>query len=292
MRKSIVPLQLLLCLLGCGSPLAIASQPKSWAPIQFFKGQIDLGGIQWMESQADERGVTAGLHRISALSKNVAFLLGDINVSGGTLRSILLRTGDGGKHWIEVMNPVVGSSLQQVTFVDRGEGWALVMWTVEGPGLVTLYHTTDYGLTWCQWSEIPKWAWYGRPITMQFTDNRHGQIDMVYDMDLPPNNRIAHLTTADGGLTWKETSSFVPGNGSQEAIATAITTSCEGSTSDTSTSTGSDKSQWKTSDGSYETTQITISRRLITENNWTVVSIIPKSLKYSVGHLQISSLPK
>jgi photosystem II stability/assembly factor-like uncharacterized protein len=199
----------------------VTPSPLPRAAVAFLDTPFDPGGVQWMEEQAAEFGLSFGA-AILALDQDTAFLYGGLSVPAGTLRSLLLRTEDGGAHWQEVMEPVRGSSIEMMTFLDQGEGWALVLWVVEGAGPITLYHTTDDGLTWEELGEVPKWQWYGFPTRMTFTDSLHGQIVVIYDAGMPDTNRAAFLTTTDGGLTWEETNSIGQDSADPDAFATAV----------------------------------------------------------------------
>lgn len=271
---------------GCGSQEA-ATTPAPIATVQFFGDQVELGGTQWMESQAIEGGVRLELEGIYALDKDVAFLFGGLGVPAGTIRSVMLRTNDGGKHWAEVMNPVPASVVRQATFVDGGQGWAMVPWTVEGPGPVLVFHSKDYGQTWEKVSSVPKWQWYGYAIRMQFFSGRNGQIDMIYDIGLPSTNRVAFLTTSDGGVTWQETGGIPLGN-SREAMATAEA-SYRSELSDTYKSIGQDGSYWaiEPSRWDWQTRQITVSQQNRAASGWSVVSVIPKDLEYVDGKVAL-----
>ncbi len=269
-------------MVSCGTYTApITPEPIPSTKVQFFADQVDLDGIQWMEHQAIEYGARLELTGCFALNKDVAFLFGGLSVPAGTIRSVVLRTEDSGRNWREVMKPVVGSVVRQIAFGNAGKGWALVMWSVEGPGTVVLYYTTDYGQTWDKLSDVPKWAWYSYPIQMKFSDESNGQIYMVYDVGLPEDNRIAILTTSDGGLTWKETDHLTSGPQNLRDMATAIAPYRQYLYE----SVGRDRSSWKLEPGEWGTAQITISRRLTAENDWSVVSAISKQLKYIGGRI-------
>src|SRR5262249_14126336 len=128
------------------------------------------------------------------------------------LRSFLLRTADGGKTWREVMQPVRGSDLTHVAFTDKLHGWALAMWTVEGPGEILLFGTMDGGQTWRQLSEIERSEGHevpdGWPLTMTCRDASKGEIAIAYDPDESASAEegsfvIETLASSDGGSTWK-----------------------------------------------------------------------------------------
>src|SRR6185436_16101431 len=136
----------------------------------------------------DEYGLTldAGIY---ALSKDIVFLFGSLYNAPGTQQSTILLSDDGGKHWIEVMDPQKGSSVLDFQMLDTGEGWALVMWVVEGPGAPILFHTKDFGKTWMKLSEVPKPEWNAYPANMAFFDSKNGQMVMSVFGGL--NDRLA-----------------------------------------------------------------------------------------------------
>jgi hypothetical protein len=265
-----------------GSPAPTSTATVSFAPVQFLNTETGfLGGL---EEVAATSGVDLGVSGIYALDKATAFLFGSMDVYGNTMFSIVLMTEDGGKHWTEVMPRIAGSSVLFVSFVEGGKGWALAMWTVEGPGAATLYHSTDYGRTWHKLSDVPKWAWYGVPIRMEFYDEKRGQIDIVYDVGLPSTNRIAFLTTSDGGLSWQETGSYSLSAETSEGVATAEAIYQQNHAADPDQSTGRDGSSWKVRAGG-EFPYVTVLRKLTTESDWSAVSLIPRTFKYQDGKI-------
>ncbi|MDQ3006551.1 MAG: hypothetical protein M3R47_14355 [Chloroflexota bacterium] len=167
-------------LIGCDPVIPIASVPTSTMtsviptatvtlipkPVVKFLPPNFLGKV-------DEYGVDLDIG-IYAVNKDMIFLLGEIR----NRQSILLRSTDGGKHWVEAMSPAMGSSVIDFQMLETGEGWSLVMWVVEGPGKLLLFHTTNNGLTWEYLSEIPKPIWFSVPANMVFFDSMNGQMVM------------------------------------------------------------------------------------------------------------------
>jgi hypothetical protein len=140
-------------------------QPKGWT-LKFSKSymmQIIIlivvllcGCTSFTNSTADIQYVERpkaeyqlGPSGIYALNRETVFLFGGVrevsNDWWGPYYSMLLRSDDGGKHWQEVMQPVVGSDLAEMDFLENRNGWALVVWITEGAGPASLYRTTDYG---------------------------------------------------------------------------------------------------------------------------------------------------
>jgi hypothetical protein len=284
---------------GCGvnadSPASTRTPPPTVTPapppvavIQFTATPIDLDGVQWMEGQALEYGLSLAPSGIYALSQDTAFLFGGLRVPAGTIRSFLLRSEDGGQQWQEVMEPERGSEVRFLALVEGGHGWALVQWTVEGAGPISMYGTTDGGRAWQKLSDVPLWQWYGYPVRMAFFDELHGQIDVIYDAGLPPTNRIAYLTTADGGVSWQETSSLPLGSPREDAYSTLVAPYfADSAAAARRESAAQDGSTWRlessqTLPGSF------VTRRLPAEGT-SITHSIPVHFTYSGG---IVSLPE
>jgi hypothetical protein len=186
-----------------------ASEPSA-AAVEFRTDSFDLHDISWMSEQADEDGVDLNVSGLRAIDKDVAFLFGGVGVAAGTIRSFLLRTADGGKSWHEMMSPVLGSELTHVAFSDPQHGWALALWSVEGPGTLLLFGSTDGGKTWRQLTEIQRSQGHavpdGFPLSMTFTSALKGEIELAYEGESTSiddtREEIETLASDDGGVTW------------------------------------------------------------------------------------------
>jgi len=185
--------------------------PDPSAPaIEFLTDSFDLDGIGWMSEQTDEIGVDLDVSGLCAIDKDVAFLFGGLHVPAGTIRSFLLRTADGGRTWHEVMPAVLGSEVTHVAFADDLHGWALALWTVEGPGTMLLSGSMDGGRTWRQLTEIQRSEGHavadGLPLTMTFVDASKGEIAIAYDAESSSVDDdslvVETLVSDDGGLSW------------------------------------------------------------------------------------------
>ena len=186
-----------------------APEPSA-AAIEFLTDSFDLDGIGWMSEQADKNGVDLNVSGLCAIDKDVAFLFGGVGVAAGTTRSFLLRTADGGDSWHEVMSPVLGSEVTHVAFSDHQHGWALALWTVEGPGTMLLFGSTDGGKTWRQLTEIERSQGHavpdGYPLSMTFTSALNGEIELAYELESTSIDdirvEIETLASDYGGVTW------------------------------------------------------------------------------------------
>jgi hypothetical protein len=183
---------------ACKSPVREPSAPA----MEFLTDTFDPDDLAVPIEEAEEYGVDLDVSGLCAIDKNVAFLFGGVGVAPGALRSFMLQTTDGGKTWHEVMSPVAGSEVTNVAFSDHQHGWALVMWTVEGPGSLVLFGSTDEGKTWRQLSEIGRSPGHavpdGYPVSMTFKSAQKGEIELAYDVP----EEIETLASGDGGRTW------------------------------------------------------------------------------------------
>jgi hypothetical protein len=183
---------------ACRAPASEPSAPT----MEFLTDTFDPDDLAVPIEEADEYGVDLNVSGLCAIDKNVAYLFGGVGVAPGALRSFMLQTTDGGKTWHEVMSPVIGSEVTNVAFSDRQHGWALVMWTVEGPGSLVLFGSADEGKTWRQLSEIGRSPGHavpdGYPVSMTFKSAQKGELELSYDVP----EEIETLASGDGGRTW------------------------------------------------------------------------------------------
>lgn len=189
------------------------------------------------------------------------------------------------------MEPLAGNSVINLQMLENGNGWAMLLWTVEGPGEVSLYHTSDYGNTWQFLTEIPKNIWFAYPTLMEFYSDNEGLIHMYDRGDLPQSTRIVFLSTSDGGSTWQETGYFdLSGeSGESEQRFEVYFQEYEGRTFrslrsvDRDVSMTMDGSQWKIEEGEGQVDVIYVLRRLSEDSEWEIVSILPKHYEYREG---------
>ena len=213
------------CLTFCAAALALLTpilaackspDPESSAPtIQFLANSFRPDDIGVPIEDAQEFGVNLGVNGLRAVNKDVAFLFGGVRVPVGTMRSFLLRTGDGGKSWHEWMPPVPGSELIDVAVSDPQHIWVLAQWAVEGPGTPLLFSSKDGGKIWRELTHIgraqgnPATVDYDAPLRMSFTSALKGEIELALANDDESTalddsqQEVETLATDDGGVTWK-----------------------------------------------------------------------------------------
>lgn len=147
-------------------PSSPAITPFPTSAVQLQNITIDLGGASWVEESPAEDGVWLNLMDIYALDQKTAFIYGSL----GALRSLMLKTEDGGHSWFETMTSISGNCILFVSFVGSLEGWAATAWCIETIDQIKLFHTDDGGHTWAEISAVSMEEWIGIPLSMEFFD--------------------------------------------------------------------------------------------------------------------------
>lgn len=142
---------------------------------------------------------------IYALSEDVIFLYGQL-FAGQVGRSVLLRSTNGGQNWLEIMAPTRGSAVHHLTFTADGYGWALVGWTIEGPGPLDLYGTNDNGEHWQHLSFLGNQL---IPFGIMRDSQLDGEIKIAHLTGNPYSDRLAIYSTNQAGREWDETSNVL-----------------------------------------------------------------------------------
>jgi hypothetical protein len=147
--EGILMLPLCLCAL-----LAAAPTP----PLELRAGRVepeDTAGLDVAGLVVPERA-GAGL-----------YLFGRLSTAAYSLRALLLRSTGGGVRWTEVLPEKEHSEVLFLEF-ESCEGRALVGWSTEGPGELTLYASSDCGAVWKPQSTLPKAVWSEWPVAMRY----------------------------------------------------------------------------------------------------------------------------
>jgi hypothetical protein len=271
MRKFIPIFLFFIGWLGCDLDSVPAQQAKmNKPPIRFLTQSLKGSGLEGMDETAEEAGIDLEINGIVALDKNTAFLYGGLRVGAGAIRSVLLRTGNGGRLWSEIMRPKVGNEIWDLAFDPSGFGYALALWTVESPGDLTLFRSHDRGKTWQRVAIIPKKELFEIPLKMCFTDRQNGS---VY-LNAQEAGNIRIVVTRDGGKNWKESGTIA-----EEAFKQKYPEKPK------SESKGYDGSSWKLTTAESDPEQIIIFGRLPSEKNWRPVAVLPHTYGYHKGQI-------
>ena len=140
---------------------------------------ISTGDDGWSWQDPHPQG--DNLEEVTAIDALHAVAVGDWGA--------ILTTPDGGATWTSHDCGFVGAHVNDVSFPDEDNGWAVVWTQVSNDGGISRYviHSADGGATWTVQASLP----YARAVT--FVDARHGWVC--------GNNAV--WSTSDGGLTWK-----------------------------------------------------------------------------------------
>jgi hypothetical protein len=249
-------------------------------PRLYFRRVRDKEALLW-ESQweADKHGIAlhTDAYGIYPLNRDIVFLFGEFRTAAASIRSLLLRSGDGGKTWSEVMSPVYGSAVIELFFHNAHLGWALVAWTTEGTGDLTLYSSNDGGRSWRKISDITKRQFSGWPVSMTFSDGRNGTLKVLYDGSGDPRtDGLITLTTKNGGRSWHEISHL-----SLDEYERRLK---RREASDERMVTGQDGSQWQLVSADEE---VRILRRLHADEKWKLLCVMPSHFGYSKGQVLV-----
>jgi hypothetical protein len=243
------------------------------APQLHFSKIENKEAMEWASThEAEKNGLQlfSNGYKIYPLDKETVFFFGELRTPAVAIRSFLLRSGDGGKTWRDVMSPVYGSEVAEVFFLDSRSGWALTLWTTEGPGEVKLFSSKNGGMTWRNVSEIPKRDHTGQPVAMKFADGKNGEIEMLYE------NEIAVLRTKDGGRTWAESHTI--------SLDSYEKRKQETDPSDQEIVLGKDGSQWRLME---KDERVRVLQRMQANETWKELSAIPMSYGYSKGQVLV-----
>jgi hypothetical protein len=230
--------------------------------------------LEWVAAEKERLSIGFS---ILPIDKDTVFLYGDLRTAAASIGTFILRSEDAGRSWTETMDPVDGSTVSKIVFSGRS-GWALVMWTIEGPGDVSLYRSRDDGKSWKKVSDIPKPHYWGWPDGFTFSDDRNGMVRMFYgDPAGPKIEGLWVLKTADGGRTWHGTRKL---SGAEYEKQRRQSSEAEVLSPDIFSA--QDGSQWKVEEQSE---RIHILRRLPADESWTVICTTPAYFEVSDGKL-------
>ncbi|HEY8185290.1 MAG TPA: hypothetical protein VIF64_04440 [Pyrinomonadaceae bacterium] len=231
-----------------------------------------------LEGVAAEKDLLRIGFEILPIDKDTIFLYGDLRTAAASIGTFILRSDDAGRSWTESMNPVEGSTVDGIVFSGRESGWALVMWTIEGPGDVSLYRSRDSGKSWKKVSDIPKRHHWGWPNGFTFSDDSNGTVEMFYgDAAGPEIEGLWLLKTADGGRTWRGTRKLSGAEYEKQRLK-----SSEAKALSPDIFSAHDGSQWKVEE---EGELIHILRRLPADQSWKVICTTPAYFEVSDGKL-------
>ena len=259
---------------------------------QVILPEFELEGPAWIDQYDVAPGVYLSIQGVCAFDKRTALLYGSLWAMPPDInQSLILRTADGGQTWAEVMDPFPDGAVIMMSVIRSGMGWAMIITGREDIQAIYIYRTEDQGRTWEKVSDnVPRAEWYAFPADMEFTDSLHGRINMWYQDGAPGTDRVAFITTSDGGFTWRETGSYILGlSDLQRNTPTAASASAQATRDasfthkDLDVSIGEDGYIWRIRDETLSSHILFIEQSSPISHTWEIVSQIAYHYKYRIG---------
>jgi photosystem II stability/assembly factor-like uncharacterized protein len=122
--------------------------------------------------------------------------------AAGSGTNRILRTTNGGSHWIDVTPPAAKAGTWITFFLDANNAWlasSLQPGSSSPDFSVTIYRTSDGGRNWQQSGQAG--ADQGWPASLDFVDRTHGWLFMRLG-GAAGSEGVALYETANGGTTW------------------------------------------------------------------------------------------
>lgn len=175
--------------------------------------RFDYETSDW-SGQIKKYGTHTRFAQIYAVSRQTVFLAGDCAVPGGPVRSVLLKTRDGGKTWWEVKHPKSYNYTSEIVFVDDQNGWVMDSEILEGAGPATLFITHNGGRSWQSLGTLP-WQSQGSFMTLglDFTTRFEGSVwteMLTRQKGREGNTDFCRFDTNDGGKSWESSDTCCP----------------------------------------------------------------------------------
>jgi photosystem II stability/assembly factor-like uncharacterized protein len=178
--------------------LMLAALQLAAAPVTFQKA-TSAEALEWARQwQSDP--LTLQPTAIVGIDREKVALIGALQTPAASVRSLLLLSRDGGLTFAETLPPVHGSQVAWAQFFGQ-QALALVLWTTEGPGEMTLFASPDGGNHWKRRGKIPKRNFAGWPEWVAFKDPINGTVKITYPD--PETEPVEYLQTSDGGKSWQ-----------------------------------------------------------------------------------------
>lgn len=126
--------------------------------------------------------------------------------AAGSATDRILRTTDGGSHWVDVTPKAAKAGTWTTFFLDANNAWlasSVQPGSASTDFSVTIYRTVDGGRTWVQAGEVA--ADRGWPASIDFVDATHGWLFMQLGV-AAGSEGVAIFATIDGGTAWTKVS--------------------------------------------------------------------------------------
>lgn len=193
----IVPV-LMFILFGCTQPRSVSRVPADWRERELVDLRDKL--TNW-PCNGDAR-VRLSVASVAQLDAGT-LLVGGSYESIDPIRSVLLRSDDGGRSWRDTCVWLTGSVTSSIFVLDAHHAWAVVHGAVEGwsPPFV-VFRTTDGGRTWQRSRQDLPLGDENANLPLEF-GIRFASPDVGIAWLVGPVGDQYHYLTTDGGMTWR-----------------------------------------------------------------------------------------
>ena len=148
------------------------------------------------------RNLTLSVREVAALDEQTLLVGGSyLRSTGDPVRSVLLRSTDGGKTWQDTDVWLTGFNTWRIFVLDKKHAFAAVNYSIEGNlAPFVIFGTNDGGVTWHRSEQDLPFEHIGIPMGMDFSfaSPEYGQFWIVGSFGVKH-----YYTTTDGGRTWK-----------------------------------------------------------------------------------------
>jgi photosystem II stability/assembly factor-like uncharacterized protein len=230
-----------------------------------------LEASPWI-GQVRRHGVELQIRGIRALGRNTAYLFGALAVPGGPVRSLLLKTRDGGRLWTEAKPPADLSVTTELVLAPDGRCWAMDVSWMEGAGPATLHRSDDSGRNWEAVAPFP-YPGQGHWATVGLRMDEHGTGSVWSERS---DGAFCRFATRNRGRTWEKTR------------ACCERDLCDFSWVNPTAVTSPAGTQWSLQipgDGAAGHCRIHVRRRHGQETEWRTAASLPCRLRWVEGRL-------
>ena len=125
---------------------------------------------------------------------------GDLYSSSATVEAIILRTEDGGSTWVEAVDRMGGTALDEMQFVDGEHGWIVGRETIGGGQRPFLLASDDGGASWARREIEDDEDYRGAVLELRFDSPEHGMV--IVERPAGLGDPFEMRESFNGGRSW------------------------------------------------------------------------------------------